>query len=192
MIAVINYKAGNIRSVVNALNRLNCESIVTEDLEVIVKADKVILPGVGEAATAMHDLKRSGVAMLLPRLTQPVLGICLGLQLMCRSSEEGSTEGLGIFNTNVKRFPPKDLVPQIGWNNFSLLSGKLFKGIDLHEDVYFVHSYYADLCAQTAAVSEYILPFSSGLEKDNFFATQFHPEKSAEVGQRILTNFLDL
>lgn len=200
MIAVIKYNAGNIRSVENALNRIGYECIVTDDHEKIKKADKVILPGVGEASTAMEYLKNKNLDILIKSLTQPVLGICLGLQLMCEESEErnshpdpkgGNTKCMGIFKTKVKLFPPKDLVPQMGWNSLSKMKGDLFLGLSDKDDVYFVHSYYAELCMETAAVCDYILPFSAALQKDNFFATQFHPEKSGTVGEIILKNFLN-
>jgi imidazole glycerol-phosphate synthase subunit HisH len=225
MIAVIKYNAGNIRSVENALNRIGYECIVTDDQDEIKKADKVILPGVGEASTAMEYLKSKNLDTLIKSLKQPVLGICLGLQLMSEYSEEGtphpnlppkgrnegrqtrtfpvelpevasevrevvSTICMGIFNTRVKLFPPKELVPQMGWNNLSGMKIPLFKGVSENEDVYFVHSYYAELSKQTAAVCDYILPFSAALQKDNFYATQFHPEKSGKVGEMILKNFL--
>lgn len=192
MIAVIKYNAGNIRSVENALNRLGYACVVTDDHENIKKAAKVILPGVGEASTAMEYLRGKGLDILLKSLKQPLLGICLGQQLMCNYSEEGNTTCMGIFDTTVKLFPPKELVPQMGWNNLSKLNGPLFKGVSENDNVYFVHSYYAELCKDTAAVCDYILPFSAALQKDNFYATQFHPEKSGIVGEMILKNFLTL
>ena len=192
MIAIIKYNAGNIRSVQNALNRLGYESIITDDIEEIKKADKVIFPGVGEASTAMNYLKDKGLDKIITSLTQPVLGICLGLQLMCTSSEENNTECLGIFNTKVKLFPPQDKVPHIGWNNFSEINSPLFKGVNNTDDVYYVHSFYADVCENTIAKTDYITPFSAAIQKNNFYATQFHPEKSADVGEQILKNFLEL
>lgn len=192
MITVIKYNAGNIRSVENALNRIGASCVVTDDLETINKADKVILPGVGEASTAMEYLRGKGLDILLKSLKQPLLGICLGQQLMCNYSEEGNTTCMGIFDTNVKLFPPKELVPQMGWNNLLKLNGPLFKGVSENDNVYFVHSYYAELCKDTAAVCDYIIPFSAALQKDNFYATQFHPEKSGIVGEKILKNFLSL
>jgi glutamine amidotransferase len=192
MIAVIKYNAGNIRSVENALNRIGYDCIVTDDHEAIKKAEKVILPGVGEASTAMEYLKSKKLDTLLKSLKQPVLGICLGQQLMCNYSEEGNTTCMGIFDTKVKLFPPKELVPQMGWNNLSKMKELLFKGVKTNEDVYFVHSYYAEICKSTAAVCDYILPFSAALQKDNFYSTQFHPEKSGKVGEMILKNFLSL
>ena len=192
MIAIIKYNAGNIRSVQNALTRLGYESLITDNSDAIRKADKVIFPGVGKASSAMKYMQEHKLDLLIPSLKQPVLGICLGLQLMCRSSEEGNTTCLGIFDTTVKKFPAHDLVPQMGWNNFDQVKGNLFKGVQVNDDVYYVHSYYAELCSDTAAVCEYILPFSTAMQRDNFYATQFHPEKSAGTGEHILRNFLEL
>jgi glutamine amidotransferase len=192
MIAVIKYNAGNIMSVQNALTRLGYKSIITDDRKDIEKAEKVIFPGVGEASSAMKYLKEKGLDVIIRSLRQPVLGICLGQQLMCRHSEEGNTQCLGIFDADVRRFPEKDKVPHMGWNNFTSLSGELFRGISRDDDVYYVHSYYAEVCSSTAAECDYILPFSASMQKDNFFATQFHPEKSASTGARILRNFLEL
>jgi len=192
MITVVQYNAGNIRSVQNALQRLGRPSIVTDVPEEIERASHVIFPGVGEAGSAMNYLKDKGLDIVLRNLKQPVLGVCLGLQLLCRHSEEGDTPCLGIFDAEVKLFPPKDKVPHIGWNNCDSLAGRLLKGITTNEDFYFVHSYYAEMCEHTAAVCDYILPFSAALEKDNFFAVQFHPEKSAGAGETILKNFLAL
>jgi len=192
MIAIVHYNAGNTRSVTNALERLGYEARVTDDPAQIRQAEKVILPGVGEAASAMHYLKEKRLDRLLPALDQPVLGICLGLQLMCRYSEEGDTPGMAIFDTEVKRFPPGGRVPHMGWNNLQQVSGALFAGIDPQTDVYFVHSYYAACCAHTVARSDYLLPFSAALQHNNFYAVQFHPEKSAGTGAEILKNFLTL
>ncbi len=192
MIAIIKYNAGNIRSVQNALNRLECPSVITDDPGEIRKADKVILPGVGEASTAMKYLRDRNLDKLLISLSQPLLGICLGLQLMCGHSEEGDTECLGIFKTDVKKFPDEDIVPHMGWNNMTKLEGKLFEGLSSSDDLYFVHSYYAELCGSTVGVCDYIKPFSASLNRNNFYATQFHPEKSAQVGEKILRNFLAL
>jgi len=192
MIAIIDYNAGNTRSVKNALERLGKEAIITSDPEIITKADKVIFPGVGEAGSAMKYLLDLNLDPVIRSLTQPFLGICLGLQLMCRSSEESDTTGLGIFDTDVRKFPPARLVPHMGWNTITDVSGPLFKGIPDSHDLYFVHSYYAGLCGHTIATCSYILPFSAALQRDNFFAVQFHPEKSAETGERILKNFLAL
>jgi imidazole glycerol-phosphate synthase subunit HisH len=192
MIAIVQYNAGNIRSVQNALRRLGCESLVTDVPEEIRGADKVIFPGVGEAGTAMQYLRERGLDEVIRSLRQPVLGICLGLQLMCKHSEEGDTSCLGIFDAAVRKFPPGEKVPHIGWNNFTQAGGRLLSGIPPGADCYYVHSYYAALCPDTSAVCDYILPFSAGLEKDNFFALQFHPEKSAATGEKILQNFLAL
>ena len=190
MIAIIKYNAGNIKSVENALQRLDKQCIVTDDVVEIRAASHVIFPGVGEARTAMRYLKERGLDKLIKDLKQPVLGICLGQQLMCQHSEENDTDCLGIFDCMVKKFPPKEKVPHIGWNDFLELKGTLFKGISRQDDVYFVHSYYAEICEETTAICDYILPFSAGLQKDNFYATQFHPEKSASIGEKILRNFL--
>jgi glutamine amidotransferase len=192
MIAIIRYNAGNIKSVQNALTRLGYESIITDDPAELNKADKVIFPGVGEASTAMQYLRTRGLDKTIRSLKQPVLGICLGLQLMCRFSEEADTECLGIFDTDVRLFPPVDKIPHMGWNNFLTMRGNLFKGISPDDDVYYVHSYYAEISSCTSATCDYILPFSAAMNLDNFYATQFHPEKSAEIGERILRNFLEL
>ena len=192
MIAIIKYNAGNIQSVQNALKRLGYESIITADKAKILAADKVIFPGVGEASSAMEYLKARELDIVINSITQPFLGICLGLQLMCKSTEERSTRCLGIFDTEVKLFPPEEKVPHIGWNSFEKLKGDLFKNINAANDVYYVHSYYAEECDNTVATCNYIKPFSAALQKNNFFATQFHPEKSARVGEQILKNFLEL
>ena len=192
MIAIIKYNAGNIRSVANAVKRLGFEPLITDDADAISKADKVIFPGVGEAASAMRYLKDKGLDLIIVSLRQPVLGICLGLQLLCRHSEEGDTECLNIFDTDVKLFPPVDKVPHMGWNNFFSLKGELFSGVSAADDVYYVHSYYPEISSCTVAVCDYIVPFSAALVKGNFYATQFHPEKSALTGEKILMNFLKL
>jgi glutamine amidotransferase len=192
MIAIVKYNAGNIMSVSNAVTRLGYESIITDDRYELMRADKVIFPGVGEAGSAMAYLKNRGLDSIIMTLRQPVLGICLGLQLLCRFTEESDTECLGIFPSDVKLFPPADKIPHMGWNNFITMKGDLFKGISLIDDVYFVHSYYAEISSCTTATCEYIIPFSAAMQKDNFFATQFHPEKSAGVGEKILKNFLDI
>lgn len=192
MIAIIQYNAGNVESVQNALLRLGAESEVTDDFGKIQSAEKVIFPGVGEASSAMHFLQEKGLDTLISKLKQPVLGICLGQQLMCRELEEGQSFGMNIFDVDVLKFPAKDIVPHMGWNNLKQLKNPLFEGISENEDVYFVHSYYCGISPNTAAVCDYILPFSAALQKENFFATQFHPEKSGKVGARILQNFLKL
>lgn len=191
-IAIIKYNAGNIMSVENAINRLGYNCIVTDDPEQIKIADKVIFPGVGEASSAMHYLKEKKLDQLIKSLKQPVLGVCLGQQLMCTYSEEGNTACMGVFETQVKKFPPKELVPHMGWNNLQNLKGGLFKGVSESDNVYFVHSYYAEVCENTTAICDYILPFSAAMQKNNFYATQFHPEKSADVGTIILKNFLEI
>ena len=192
MIAIIKYNAGNIRSVQNGVSRLGYQSVITDDKNEILKADKVIFPGVGEASSAMKYLKERELDHLITSLKQPVLGICLGLQMMCNYSEEGNTGGLKIFDTVVRMFPQTDKVPHMGWNNFSSVKGDLFNGISIEEDLYYVHSYYAEISSQTTAVCNYILPFSAAMQNGNFYGTQFHPEKSADTGVRILNNFLQL
>jgi len=192
MIAIIEYNAGNSRSVYNALRRMNCDAIITSDKNVISTADKVIFPGVGEASSAMEFLRETGLDKTIINLKQPVLGICLGLQLLCSYSEENDTECLGIFNNHVASFPSDEPVPHMGWNDFKDLGGVLFQGISPTDDVYFVHSYYADLSKETSAISTYMISFSAALQKDNFYATQFHPEKSGDVGAKILQNFVQL
>lgn len=192
MIAIIKYNGGNVNSVQNALNRLNVDSVITDDPEQILKADKVIFPGVGEASSTMKLLKEKELDLLIPTLKQPVLGICLGMQLMCKGNEEGDTEGMGIFDINVRKFPSRDIVPHMGWNTVSGQTSPLFAGIEKSSDVYFVHSYYCELSDFTTSVCDYILPFSASLQKDNFYAVQFHPEKSGIVGSQIVKNFINL
>lgn len=192
MIAIIKYNGGNVNSVQNALDRLQTESVITDDFEIIQKADKVIFPGVGEASSTMKNLKEKGLNDLIPSLTQPVLGICLGMQLMCRNNEEGNTTGMGIFDINIKKFPPENLVPHMGWNTISGFKSSVFSGVEEKSDVYFVHSFYCELSEYTTSVCDYILPFSASLQKDNFFAMQFHPEKSGRIGNELLKNFLKL
>jgi len=191
-LAIVKYNAGNIMSVSYALNRLGIEPIVTDDPEILMKADKVIFPGVGEASTAMNYLRQRGLDDVLKNLKRPFLGICLGMQLMGSHSEEGDTECLGIFDAKVKKFPSKDKVPHMGWNQIFDFKSPLLKGIDEKSYVYFVHSYYVEMCRETAVSCDYILPFSAGLQKDNFYAFQFHPEKSGETGAKILKNFIEL
>lgn len=194
MIAVIKYNAGNIHSVVHALRREGVEPVVTDDKEILRKADKVIFPGVGEASTTMAHLKENGLDTLIKELKQPVLGICLGMQLMCSHSEEGDVDCLGIFDTPIKRFIPvqREKIPHMGWNQIYNLKSDLMKGLEENSFVYFVHSFYAPVCDDTIATTDYIQPFSASLHKDNFYATQFHPEKSGDVGSQILKNFLAL
>lgn len=194
-VAIVKYNAGNIRSVDYALKRLGVEAVITADEAALRAADKVIFPGVGEAETTMNFLCAGGMDRLIKDLKQPVLGICLGMQLMCRHSEEGDVDCLGIFDADVKRFvslKPEEKVPHMGWNTIEQANCNLFKGLSKEEYVYFVHSYYVPLNDCTAAVTNYVLPFSAALHKDNFYATQFHPEKSGDVGERILQNFLTL
>jgi imidazole glycerol-phosphate synthase subunit HisH len=192
MIVIIDYKAGNIRSVQNALEKLAVTYTLSDDPSVIQAADKVIFPGVGEASSAMRNLRARHLDKVIRTLKQPILGVCLGLQLLCEFSEENNTECLGVFNLRVKRFPDKDIVPHMGWNNLENSNGNLFEGVDAKDDFYFVHSYYAEIGDNTSAICDYILPFSAALQKNNFYATQFHPEKSARPGSLILQNFLSL
>jgi glutamine amidotransferase len=192
MIAIVKYNAGNIKSVQNSVERLGYECSITDDPKEIATADKVILPGVGEAGSAMKHLRELGLDRVIRELKQPVLGICLGLQILCKHSEEGDTKCLGIFNSLVKKLPALDIVPHMGWNNLITMSGRLFDGINADDDLYYVHSYCTGLNEDTIAVSQYILPFSAAMQKDNFWATQFHPEKSASAGERIMKNFLEL
>ncbi|GGW25695.1 imidazole glycerol phosphate synthase subunit HisH [Arenibacter certesii] len=189
-IVIIDYGAGNIQSIKFAIQRLGYEAVLSHDVKEIKEADKVIFPGVGEASSAMKKLRASKLDSIIPELKQPVLGICLGMQLMCKSSQEGNTLGLGIFDVEVVKFPKTVKVPQIGWNQISNLKSKLFKEVKENEHIYLVHSYYAPVCKETIAQSDYAINYSAALQKDNFFGTQFHPEKSSLVGERILKNFL--
>lgn len=194
-VAIVKYNAGNIYSVNYALKRLGIEAEITADKEKLLRADRVIFPGVGEASYTMQYLQKEGLDKIIRELKQPVLGICLGMQLMCRHSEEGEVDCLGIFDTDVKLFNPQchaDKVPHMGWNTIHDLKGELYSGFIHPEFTYFVHSYYVPLCAHTIATTEYIQPFSASLQKDNFYATQFHPEKSGKVGENLLRNFLNL
>lgn len=195
MIAVVKYNAGNIRSVLNALNRLGVEPVLTDDAEALRNAERVLFPGQGEAATAMAYLRERGLDRVICSLKQPVLGICIGQQLMCSHSEEGNTDCLGIFPMEVVRFQPQrheDKVPQMGWNSIHNLKTRLFDGVDEGSFIYNVHSFYVPESPYTIASCEYILPYSAALNKDNFYSTQFHPEKSGSVGEQILKNFLKL
>ena len=191
-IVIIDYGAGNIQSIKFALERLGFSGRLTSDAEEIKAAEKVIFPGVGEASSAMEKLRGSGLDTIIPQLKQPVLGICLGMQLMCRHSDEGDTRGLGIFDVDVVRFPKSVKVPQIGWNRILGLKTPLFQGVKEQEFIYLVHSYYIPVCAGTIAKSEYGQKFSTALQKNNFYGVQFHPEKSGNQGERILLNFLKL
>ncbi|WP_166924184.1 imidazole glycerol phosphate synthase subunit HisH [Flavobacterium poyangense] len=191
-IVIINYGAGNIQSIMFALERLGYKAVLSDDPKVIQTADKVIFPGVGEASSAMKKLIESGLDNLIPNLKQPVLGICLGMQLMCQSSEEGNTKGLGIFNVDVIKFTSNVKVPQMGWNQIYNLKSDLFKGIPENEFMYLVHSFYAPNCPEAIATTLYDVEYSSALHKNNFYGTQFHPEKSGDTGERILKNFLNI
>ena len=195
MVLIIKYNAGNIQSVLFALERIGMKAEVTDDIEKIRSADKVIFPGVGEASSAMNYLKERRLDAVIRNLKQPVLGICLGMQLMCKYSEENATDCLGIFDEEVKRFRVKSSefkVPQIGWNSIYNLNTDLFKGVQEDSFCYFVHGYYASIGEHTIATTDYVRPYSSALQKDNFYGVQFHPEKSAETGEQILKNFLTL
>ena len=194
MIAIVDYKMGNLRSVENALKRLGAEFTVTSDAAVIRSDDRVLMPGVGNAAEAMENLRAASLVDVVRSLRRPVLGICVGMQVMCRHSEEGDVDCLNLFDARVKRFVPSaDLkVPHMGWNTIGNLESKLFKGIDGGEYVYFVHSYYPELCSDTIATSRHGVMFSAALKYENFYGTQFHPEKSGDVGERIIENFLRL
>lgn len=194
-VAIVKYNAGNIHSVMHALKRVGVDGILTDNFEELKSADKVIFPGVGEAGTTMKYLQERNLDKLIKDLKQPVIGICLGQQLMCSRSEEGNTDCLGIFDVPVLKFQPQrheDKVPHIGWNTIDNCKSNLFKGFDKSEFVYFVHSFYVPICEWTIAEADYINPFSASLHKDNFYATQFHPEKSGSTGERILKNFLDI
>lgn len=194
-IAIVKYNAGNIYSVVNALHRLGAEPIITDKAEELMGADRILFPGQGEARSTMSFLKEHGLDNVIRELKQPVLGICIGQQLLCRYSEEYNTDCIGIFPVNVKRFCPQkheEKVPAMGWNALYDMRTSLFNGLLEEEYVYFVHSYYVPLCEYTIATTDYIQPYSAALHKDNFYATQFHPEKSGDVGEKILKNFLEL
>lgn len=191
-IVIINYGAGNIKSIQFAFNRLGYDAVLTNNPEEIIHADKVIFPGVGQASSAMNKLKQTQLDLLIPTLKQPVLGICLGMQLMCKYTEEGNTYGLDIFNVKVKRFSNAVKVPQMGWNTIHNFKSDLFKGINNGDYMYLVHSYYAENCNQAIATTNYDLEYASALEIDNFFGVQFHPEKSGVVGERLLKNFLKI
>ncbi len=191
-IVIINYGAGNIQSIMFAIERLGFKAVLSNNPDEIKAADKVIFPGVGEASSAMKMLLESGLETLIPTLKQPVLGICLGMQLMCNKSEEGNTKGLGIFDVDVIKFTPKVKVPQMGWNQIYNLKSPLFSGINENEYMYLVHSFYAPNCPEAIATTDYEVEYASALQKDNFYGTQFHPEKSGDIGEHILANFLKL
>lgn len=194
-VAIVKYNAGNIYSVVNALRRLGVEPLLTDNAQELRQADRVIFPGQGEAGGAMAYLRQRGLDQLIRSLRQPVLGICVGQQLLCRHSEEGDTDCIGVFDADVVKFRPsrhEDKVPAMGWNTIANTRSPLFNGFERPEYVYFVHSFYVPLCADTAAVADYIQPYSAAMHKDNFYATQFHPEKSGQVGERIIKNFLEI
>ena len=193
-VAIVKYNAGNIYSVVNAMKRLGIEPVLTDDAEMLQKADRVLFPGQGQAREAMEYLKAHQLDQVIKNLKQPVLGICVGQQLLCRHSEEGDVDCIGIFDVDVKRFQPQkheDKVPAMGWNEIYDLKTELFKGLS-HPYSYFEHSYYVPLCEETIAKADYILPYSASLHKDNFYTCQFHPEKSGKVGEQILKNFLEI
>lgn len=194
-VAILKYNAGNIFSVINSLRRLGVDPVLTDDSATLKAADRVLFPGQGEASTAMAYLKERGLDKVIKSLRQPVLGICIGQQLLCRHSEEGDVDCIGIFDADVRKFRPtqhEDKVPVMGWNSLYDLNDGLFKGLDEGEHVYFIHSYYVPLCENTIAKADYIHPYSAALRKDNFFTTQFHPEKSGDVGETIIRNFLEM
>ena len=191
-IVIINYGAGNIQSIKFAIQRLGYEAVLSDNAEEIRNADKVIFPGVGEASSAMEKLKSKGLDIIIPILKQPVLGICLGMQLMCKYCEEGDTKGLGIFDCDVVKFDNNVKVPQIGWNQIENLKSDLFKGINENEYMYLVHSFYIPLNDEAIATTEYGIKYASALQEKNFYGVQFHPEKSSNAGALILKNFLEL
>jgi glutamine amidotransferase len=191
-IVIIDYGAGNVKSVQYALNRLGINPILSEDKEVILKADKVIFPGVGSAGAAMKQLQADGLVNVIPQLKQPVLGVCLGMQLMCNHSQEGDTKGLGIFDVDVVKFIGEEKIPHMGWNDLENLQSSLYNNFPIHNQVYFVHSYYVPVIPETTATCNYILPFSASIQKNNFYAFQFHPEKSSTAGEILLQNFLNI
>ena len=189
---IIDYGAGNIKSIQFAFKRLGVDAILSNNIDEIKTADKVIFPGVGEASSAMKMLQESGLDKIIPALKQPVLGICLGMQLMCNFSEEGNTKGLGIFDVAIKRFSNAVKVPQMGWNTISRLKSDLFTGVKEKEFMYLVHSFYAENCNESIATTAYEIEYAAALQNDNFYGVQFHPEKSGLEGERILKNFLEL
>ena len=189
---IIDYGAGNIKSIQFAFKRLGVSAVLSNNIDEILNADKIIFPGVGEASSAMKMLQESGLDKIIPSLKQPVLGICLGMQLMCNSTEEGNTKGLGIFDVTVKRFSDSVKVPQMGWNVINNLKSDLFTGVKENEYMYLVHSYYAETCKEMISKTDYDIEYASALQKDNFYGTQFHPEKSGVEGEKILKNFIEL
>jgi glutamine amidotransferase len=191
-LVIIDYGAGNIKSIQFAFKRLGIDAVLSNNPTEIKNADRIIFPGVGEASSAMKMLKESKLETLIPNLKQPVLGICLGMQLMCKHTEEGNTDGLGIFNTNVKRFSNTVKVPQMGWNTIHNLESPLFKGINEDAFMYLVHSFYAEKSKETIAITDYELSYASALQHNNFYGVQFHPEKSSLVGEQLLKNFIDI
>lgn len=194
-VAIVKYNAGNIYSVYYALKRIGIEAVITSDKTIIRQSDKVVFPGQGEAGCTMEYLRRHGMDELIKSLSQPVLGICIGMQLLCKYSEEADTDCLGIFDAEVRRFQPQkweDKVPHIGWNTVQGIQSPLFSSVQEEAFVYFVHSFYVPVTAETIATTPYITPFSAALHKDNFYATQFHPEKSGDIGEQILKNFISL
>ena len=194
-VAIVKYNAGNVYSVVNALRRMGIDPLLTDDAEALRKADRVFFPGQGHAGEAMEYLKARKLDEVIRDLKQPVFGICVGQQLLCKHSEEGDTDCIGIFDEEVKRFQPKnheDKVPCMGWNQLYDIKSPLFNGLDDGDYVYFVHSFFVPVCAETIATADYILPYSASMQKDNFYTCQFHPEKSGKVGEQILRNFLEL
>ncbi|HCY81378.1 MAG TPA: imidazole glycerol phosphate synthase subunit HisH [Xanthomarina gelatinilytica] len=191
-LVIIDYGAGNIKSIQFALKRLGVEALLSNKPTEILTADKIIFPGVGEASSAMNMLKKKSLDLLLPQLKQPVLGICLGMQLLCNHTEEGNTKGFGVFDVSIKRFSNQVKVPQMGWNTITNLKSKLFNGISENEYMYLVHSYYAENCKDAIALTQYSLVYASALQKNNFYGVQFHPEKSSLAGEKILKNFIEL
>ncbi|GAA3788599.1 imidazole glycerol phosphate synthase subunit HisH [Corallibacter vietnamensis] len=191
-VVIIDYGAGNIKSVQFAFKRIGVDAVLSKDSETIQQADKVVFPGVGEASSAMKKLKEAQLDLIIPKLKQPVLGICLGMQLMCNETEEGNTKGLEIFDVSVKKFSNQLKVPQMGWNTVFDLKSKLFSNLKKQEYMYLVHSYYVEQCKYEIASTNYGLNYASALQKDNFYGVQFHPEKSSVAGEKILKNFLDL
>lgn len=192
MVAVLDYDGGNTLSLMHALNRTGADYILSNKPEEIIRSDKLVIPGVGSAGSAMNDLRKRGLDDLIKNLKIPVLGICLGLQILCKWSEEDDTACLGVYDAQIRLFPKKDIVPHMGWNDFTKAEGKLFHGINKEAHCYFVHSYFAEVGEETTAITDYITPFAAAMEKDNFYATQFHPEKSSSTGEKILKNFLSL